>query len=135
MLENTYKFCSAFLTLLFNKCMRQNGGILEICSSSRTYFRKIQGLDTCCTFLPGKDSRSASLSQELHFLPNHPARHPQEIIFSLTGLVPVFDQFPAPCASGVKTVKIRKGMILADLRNIRRVFLEILPLLKSKEKP
>ena len=37
--------------------------------------------------------------------------------------------------SGVKTEEIRKGRILADLRDIWRVCLEILPLHKSKEKP
>ena len=36
--------------------------------------------------------------------------------------------------SGVKTEEIRKGRILAGLRDIWKVFLEILPLHKSKEK-
>ena len=37
--------------------------------------------------------------------------------------------------AGVKTEKIRKGKIWAGLRDTRRVFLEILPLHKSKDKP
>ena len=37
------------------------------------------------------------------------------------------------CVTGVKTEEIRKGRILVGLRYIWRVFLEIRPLLKSKE--
>ena len=37
--------------------------------------------------------------------------------------------------SGVDTEKIGKGRILADLRDICKVFVEILPLQKSKDKP
>ena len=38
------------------------------------------------------------------------------------------------CFTGVKTEEIRKGRILAGLRAIWKVFLEILPLQKSNEK-
>ena len=37
--------------------------------------------------------------------------------------------------SGVKTEENRKGRILAGLRDMRRVLLEILPSQKSKEEP
>ena len=40
----------------------------------------------------------------------------------------------ATCKKGVETTEIRKGRIWAGLRDIWRVFLEILPLQKSKEK-
>ena len=39
-----------------------------------------------------------------------------------------------PRFAGVKTEEIRKGRILAGLRDIWKVFLEILPLQNSKEK-
>ena len=39
-----------------------------------------------------------------------------------------------PRVMGVKTEEIRKGRIFPGLRDIRRVFLEIVPLHKSKEK-
>ena len=47
----------------------------------------------------------------------------------------IFLFLPPTMSPGVKTEEIRKGRILAGLTDIWRVFLEIRPLQKSKEKP